>query len=186
VPVLAPAGPFERIVALAERAGTALAETLREHGLALGRDVAIVISADAVHYGEDFQHTPFGPGGEEARARAVAGDRRVLLERIAGAVTRERVRALYETFVDPENPDAYRLTWCGRFSIPFGMLLLAETAGALGSGSVLAEPIAYATSVGWPELPLHAVGLGPTAPASLHHFVGHPAVRFRLAGTSAG
>jgi hypothetical protein len=83
--------------------------------------------------------------------------------------------------VDPADPDTYRLPWCGRFSIPFGMLLLAATARASGCGVVRAEPLAYATSVSGPELPLRPLGMGPTAPANLRHFVGHPAVGFRAA-----
>ena len=51
---------------------------------------------------------------------------------IAGPLSVEKVRALYGTFVDPAEPDAYRLSWCGRFSIPFGMLLVLQTAKALG------------------------------------------------------
>jgi MEMO1 family protein len=91
-------------------------------------------------------------------------------------VTPQKVRALYETFVDPADPDTYRLSWCGRFSIPFGMLLLRRTSEALGLPPPVGTPVAYATSVGAPELRVRAVGLGETAPANLYHFVGYPAV----------
>ena len=30
----------------------------------LGRDLAIVVSSDAVHYGPDFDHAPFGTDAE--------------------------------------------------------------------------------------------------------------------------
>jgi hypothetical protein len=47
-------------------------------------------------------------------------------------------------------------------------------------GPLTGHPLAYATSVGWPELPVRDLGLGATAPASLYHFVSYPAVAFTL------
>lgn len=176
VPILAPAAPFERIEEIASRLGDALAAAMKKRGLKLGKDVAIVISADAIHYGADFKQVPFGDGGIEAYTKAVARDRDLLTGPLAGPVSVEKVRALYGTFVDPDDPDTYRLSWCGRFSIPFGMLLLRRTAEALGLPAPVGMPVAYATSVGAPELRLRASGLGETAPANLYHFVGYPAV----------
>jgi AmmeMemoRadiSam system protein B len=175
VPILAPAGKFEKIEAIAARLGDALAASMTKRGLKLGRDVAIVISADAVHYGPDFRHVPFGDGGVEAYRKAVARDRELLTGPFAGALSVEKARTLFGAFVDPAEPDTYRLSWCGRFSIPFGMLVLHQASKALGLGAPTGMPIAYATSVGAPELRVRDVGLGATAPASLYHFVGYPA-----------
>lgn len=177
VPIIVPAARFERLDELAGRLADALAGACRARGLTLGKDVAIVISADAVHYGADFRHTPFGEGGIEAYERAVRHDVS-LLRSLAGPLSRERTRKLFSEFVDPEHPDDYRLTWCGRFSIPFGLLLVEKTAALLGAPRPMGHPVAYATSVGQPELPVRDIGLGPTAPANLYHFVGQPAVAF--------
>jgi AmmeMemoRadiSam system protein B len=176
VPILAPATRFERLEAIARRLGVALASSMTKRGLKLGADVAIVISADAVHYGPDFKQVPFGDGGVDAYTRALARDRDLLTGPFAGPISLEKIRALYGTFVDPEDPDTYRLSWCGRFSIPFGMLLLRETAKGLGLGTPVGMPVAYATSVGAPELRVRGTGMGETAPANLYHFVGYPAV----------
>ena len=46
------------------------------------------------------------------------------------------------------------------------------------AGRADAWPLAYETSLSAPELPLREVGLGVTAPATLEHFVGYPAVAF--------
>ena len=105
---------------------------------------------------------------------------------LAGAISPEKVRRLFAEFVNPERPDEYRLTWCGRFSVPLGLLLLESTAEALGEGSPVGHPVAYATSVGSPELPVRDVGLGPTAPANLYHFVGYPAAAFTLPARRSG
>jgi hypothetical protein len=39
-------------------------------------------------------------------------------------------------------------------------------------------PVALGVSVDTPELAVRDVGVGPTAPANLYHFVTHPAVAF--------
>ena len=176
IPVLVPAMPWARMHSLAATAARALRQLLSTRGLSLGRDVKVAISADAIHYGEDFAHTPFGPGGTDAYERAVERDLSILRDPIHGPVVDERIKRLYETFVDPGDPDTYRVTWCGRFSIPFGLLLLRELTAAEGAqqGSARAEAVAYSTSVGWPELPVRGCGLGTTAPSNLHHFVGYP------------
>jgi len=180
VPIIVPASSFPRLREMAEHLGTALASRLRDRGWRLGRDVAVVISTDGVHYGSDFKHTPYGEGGVEAYVRATDQDRSLLRGLLAGPVEPEKVRRLYETFVDPANPDLYRLTWCGRFAVPFGMLLLESAARGLGQGRPTGQPVAYATSVGSPELPVRDLGLGPTAPANLYHFVGYPAAAFTV------
>ncbi len=172
VPVLVGPARFEELVEMAAAFAYALGEALDERGWVLGKDVAIAISADAIHYGADFQQTRFGPGGPEAYAQARALDHALLTGPLAGPVTREKIRAAYETWVDPEHPANYRWTWCGRFSIPFGLLVLEQLGGAHG------WPLAYATSAGSPELPLYDLGFGITAPADYGHFVGYPAAAY--------
>jgi AmmeMemoRadiSam system protein B len=180
VPIIVPASRFSRLAELANHLGGALADAMRQHGWQLGRDVAVAISSDAVHYGLDFQHVPFGEGGIEAYEKAVARDRSLLTGPLAGPVTVEKMRELAATFVNPDDPDEYRLTWCGRFAIPFGLLTLPATAQALGDGEVEGHAIAYATSVGAPELPVRTLGMGDTAPANLYHFVGYPAAAYTV------
>jgi len=180
VPIIVPAASFERMEQLSREAASALAAVMRERGLKLGADVAIAISSDAVHYGADFAYAPFGEGGVTAYVNACNRDLEVLAG-LAGPLSPERARAFYDACVDPADPARYRLTWCGRFAIPLGMLLLHDTAAALGVGAPVGTAISYATSVGQPELPLREVGLGETAPANLYHFVGYPAAAFTLA-----
>ncbi len=180
VPIIVPASSFPRLQELADHLGGALASVLKSHGWKMGRDVAVAISSDAVHYGPDFKYTPFGEGGVEAYVKATDQDRSLLRGVLAGPVSAEKVRRAYETFVNPEDPNQYRLTWCGRFAVPLGMLFLESTARSLGIKGVIAHPIAYGTSVGTPELPVRDLGMGPTAPANLYHFVGYPAAAFSL------
>jgi len=174
VPIIVPAASFERFQELADALSTALATAMGARDWQLGRDLAVAISADAVHYGPDFNHTPFGDGGVDAYVKACDRDRHILAATLAGELSDDRIRAFFSTCVDPDDPGNYRLTWCGRFSIPFGLMLTSRLAARTGAGTAMGVPVAYATSVGWPELDVRDTGLGETAPANLYHFVGQP------------
>ncbi|MGZ5072094.1 MAG: AmmeMemoRadiSam system protein B [Usitatibacter sp.] len=178
VPIIVPAASFERLQEMAKELGAALADGMGKRGERLGRDVAIVISADATHYGDDFKFTPYGAGGVDALGKAVEADRKLMRETLGGMFAVEKARAFYETVVDPADPDRYRRTWCGRFSVPLGMLLVGETAKRLGMDAPRTVPLALGVSVDTPELAVREVGVGPTAPANLYHFVMHPALAF--------
>ena len=178
VPVIIPAASFEQLSEMAARLGEALAASMQKHGLELGRDVAIVISADGTHYGDDFKFSPYGAGGRDAFDKSLEDDRRLMRETLGGLISAEKARAFYATVVDPANPDQYRRTWCGRFSVTLGTLLVNETAQRLGLGTPRTVPVALGVSVDTPELAVRDVGLGPTAPANLYHFVMHPALAF--------
>jgi AmmeMemoRadiSam system protein B len=178
VPILVPSASFPRLRELASHVGQALAASMRKREWVLGRDVAVVISSDGVHYGNDFAYTPYGEGGVEAYTKAVARDRELLTGPLAGPVSPEKAESFFAAIVDPQNPDNYRIPWCGRFSIPFGLLLLGATARELGLPPPVGSAIAFGTSVGGPELPVKPLGMGATAPANLYHFVGYPGVVF--------
>ena len=183
VPIIVPAAHFDRLEELADHLGAALDAELAARKWRMGRDLAIAISADAIHYGPDFKQVVYGEGGLDAYQRAVAKDRELMTGPLAGPLTLSKIRALYGTFVDPEHPDDYRWTWCGRFSIPLGLLTLERIARAAGGAT--GHPIAYGTSVGWPELGLRDLGMAPTSPSNLYHFVGYPGVAFTVAGAAA-
>jgi AmmeMemoRadiSam system protein B len=180
VPVIIPVMSFARMDTLASHLAVALSEVMTKHGLKLGKDVAIAISSDAVHYGDDFQYTKFGEGGVEAYVKACDQDRALLRGPLAGPVTTAKAEQFFSTCVDPEHPANYRLPWCGRFSIPFGLLLLERTTAALGLPTPVGHPLCYGTSISAPELKLKEVGMGVTAEADLYHFVGYPAVAYTL------
>lgn len=174
LPILVPTMDFPRMKELAAHLADALGSVLRERGIGLGRDVQVVISSDAVHYGTDFDYVPFGEGGPEACLLARAQDRHLMREFLRGRVTEKKARGLFEKLVDPKDPGRYRIPWCGRFTLPFGMLVLRNLSQAT---PLRAVPAAYAASVDGPE-PHWPGGPGRTAPAHLRHFVGYPAAWF--------
>jgi len=173
VPIIVPAAPCSRFTELASTLGEVLAQAMSKKGWVLGQDVSIVISADGTHYGSDFDYTPYGEGGVDAYVKVAKRDRQLLKGTLAGKMSTKKAKKFYTACVDPQNPDQYRMPWCGRFSIPFGLLLLNETAKNLGLNTVKGWPLVFGTSVGGPILGTE-IGIGTTAPSNLYHFVSFP------------
>jgi len=178
VPIIIPTASFARLQSMATHLGGALAAVMKRHKLQLGRNVAVVISTDGTHYGGDFSYTPFGAGGVEALAKAMAQDRSLIESALTGPLGIDKAQKFFAAVVNPDKPDEYRMPWCGRFSVPFGLMFLAETAKRLGVGVLRGLPLALGVSVDTPELKTRDVGVAPTAPANLYHFVTQPAVAF--------
>ncbi len=177
LPFLVPEMSPERMAESASALAKAVAEVTGEKKMQLGKDYQVVISADAVHYGADFDYTPFGEGGVEAYQRAVSQDLAIIEGPLKGTLKPETVFAIMN---DPKHPDKRRVMWCGRFSVPFGLAFLKRLAEQ-SDLRLEARPAAYATSIGWPELKVGPDGPRRTAPSNLYHFVGYPGVVIDIA-----
>lgn len=182
VPILVPHMGWPAIEELSDELAGALTTIMRAKRWRLGKDLAIVVSSDAVHYGPDFDHAPFGTD-TEAYEQAVARDLRLVHEHLEGPLDADKLHGLLDVLVDPDSLD-YHLPWCGRFSIPLGLELLRKLALATEGDLPYGALLRYGTSLSEPELPVsqaaRAAGLGYTAPSNLHHWVGYAAVGFRL------
>lgn len=181
VPILLPFAEFDRLAALAERVGEALAEATERRHLAPGVDVAILISSDAVHYGDEGwggrAFADFGVDGAAYDA-AVARDLALIENHLAGPVELERLQA-FSTSVLAEDVHEYRIPWCGRFSIPFGLALVRAFALARGLPVPAGTLLRYGTTLDPGRTDWPVPGLGATAPASLHHWVGFASIGYR-------
>lgn len=181
VPILVPYANWEQLSALAGDFSSALAGVMTANGWRLGRDVAIVVSSDAVHYGPDFDHAPFGTDAA-AYQRGVDRELDLVKKHLEGPLKPDRLESLLGTLVDPLHPRTYRLPWCGRFSVPFGLEVLRRVAQSTGLPNPEGHFLRSATSLSEPELPVSQetkeAGLGTTAPSNLHHWVGYLAVGF--------
>jgi len=94
VPVIIPAASFERLRDMAGHLAGALSGAMKRRDWQLGRDVAIVISADGTHYGEDFKFTPYGRGGMKAYAKAVGEDRKLMRETLGGIFRVQKAKGI--------------------------------------------------------------------------------------------
>ncbi len=181
VPVLVPYMNWEQLSRLSDELADALTTSMKRRGWELGRDLAIVVSSDAVHYGEDFDHAPFGADAQAYR-RAVKREHDLIDLHLEGDLEPSRLRGLLYELVDESDVRRYRLPWCGRFSVPFGLELLRKTAQRTGLSVPRGHLLRYGTSLSDPEPAVsdaaRQAGLGYTAPSNFHHWVGYAALGY--------
>jgi AmmeMemoRadiSam system protein B len=180
VPILVPYMSLSRLEELADRTGAALGAAMKKRGLKLGRDVAIVISSDMVHYGDaGWKGKSFAELGTNGAAydAAVARDLALIRDDLEGPVSPEKLAALYGALVKDDFHE-YRISWCGRFSIPFGLAALRATALSLGAPVPSGALLRYGTTLDPGAVDYGVKGMGATAPANLHHWVGFASIAY--------
>ncbi len=183
VPVLVPYLSWRQLETLSDALAHALSDALDRRGWQLGRDLAIVISNDSVHYGADFDHAPFGSDAA-AYQQGVDRDLALVSEHLVGPVHSDALQAFQHTLVDQDDVRRYRIPWCGRFSVPFGLEVLRKVAAGQGLPAPEGVLLRYGTTLSEPELPVsdatRRAGLGYTARANLHHWVGFVSVGYTV------
>ncbi|HOX24888.1 MAG TPA: AmmeMemoRadiSam system protein B [Candidatus Krumholzibacteria bacterium] len=183
VPILVAGMEFDTLREAAGTLAAALAAICRERGWQPGRDLALAISADAVHYGcEGWGATGYAPFGCDERGHAAARQQDLTLAdaTLAGPLDDAGIASYVRLVWNPARPsdpaDPYRITWCGLYSIPFGLTVLCRWLDATGAAACRGELLRYGDSVSDGRLDLPAARLGVTAPATLAHWVGYPAL----------
>lgn len=183
VSVLVPYMAWDTIDRLAAEFARALESIIKQNGWTLGEDIALICSADAVHYGDagwgGQNYAEFGTDTAGYRA-AVDRDVRMAADHLCGPVEPGRLESFLSRCVDTADVTKYTITWCGRFSIPFGLNVASRLAAALENRTLSGTLLDYGTSVSEISLDLEEIpGLGVTAPNNLHHFVGYAAIGYR-------
>lgn len=180
VSVLVPYMSWERLRELAEKTASVLGRAMDERGLVLGEDVAILISSDSVHYGDQGwggkSFAAFGVG-QEGYDRGVERDRRLIDDHLAGPIALGKLENLYRSLVKVDFHE-YEISWCGRFSIPFGVALLHLLPRPAGRPPVRGIALRYGTTLDPGPFDPGVPGLGFTAEANLRHWVGFAAVGY--------
>lgn len=181
VPILVTRLAGESFNEAAEALAAALHAEFAANGMKLGRDVAVIISADCVHYGDegwgDRCYAEFGVD-REGYENGVAQDIDIALSTLAGKVSRSRIDRFRDRVDSYEFEYPYRIPWCGVYSIPFGLTLLEELCELEGRETPLGIMLDYSTSMEPGRLGLEETGLGPTSIATLRHWVGYASIGY--------
>jgi MEMO1 family protein len=183
VPILVPFMSFARMNDLALPLASTLAAILDEDGLDWGSDVALVSSTDAVHYGDEgWGGKNFACYGADAKgyAAALEHEARIMSDCFDGELHPDRIERFTRYTLDDHDHREYKWTWCGRYSVPFGLLVAWHLAKARGAAPLSGTILGYATSLDNQRIKVDDLdGMGVTAPATLRHWVGYASVGFR-------
>ncbi|HEX2867988.1 MAG TPA: AmmeMemoRadiSam system protein B [Ignavibacteriales bacterium] len=171
-PIMVTQMPFEMMDKISSDLSEIIANYIKKNNLTPGKDIAFLISSDATHYGEDFKFTPYGQD-EKAHKTATERDQYVAKTYLNKTLDVQAVNALNNALTTSQQDAGYQApTWCGRFSVPFGLLTTVKTLEKLGlkaSGKVLRNSDTWTEGI----LPIKRTNLGTTAPFSLKHWCGH-------------
>jgi len=182
VPILIPDMSFDKMDELGGSLALALTKIMQELDLGWNKDIAIVISNDAVHYGnEDWGGQNYAPFGCDSAGykKALAHEYEIINDCLLGEITRSKLRQFNEYTVQDTNFRAYKWTWCGRYSVPFGLLTAFYLEQNLRSYPMKGILLGYGNSIMQPAIPVEDLNMGTTAIASMNHWVGYAAIGYK-------
>jgi len=173
--ILVPFISFDQLDEIAKKLADALHLLFQENDWKWGKDFAIIISNDAVHYGDkDWGSSQLNYFGGDSTGYQMAMDyENFLIEQcLQGSLQREKIKALYRYLNDSGNYKKSKWAWCGRFSVPMG-LLTSYYLQQFYRIELIGEKIGYTTSIDHDHIRVNDLNMGQTAPANIHHWVGY-------------
>ncbi|MBI4646956.1 MAG: AmmeMemoRadiSam system protein B, partial [Bacteroidia bacterium] len=182
VPVLVTNMPYSAMDSIAAIFSYALIKAAKEKHLQWGKDYAVVISNDCVHYGdEDWGGNNFAWYGADSSGykKATEHEFEIINNCLSGEVTPAKIQKFCDYTVETDDFRKYKWTWCGRYSIPFGLLAIYYLKQSLLTQEISGVFIDYATSIDHKTINLKDIGLGTTAKANIRHWVGYAAIGYR-------
>ncbi|MFK7926136.1 MAG: AmmeMemoRadiSam system protein B [Bacteroidia bacterium] len=182
IPILVPYMKFADMDRISEALTEGLAKIMAAKNLKWGEDIAIVISNDAVHYGDEGwggkNLAPFGSdslGNAQAREK----DKKIIAECLSEEITTAKIKRFTEYSVQPADYKEYQWVWCGRYSVPFGMLVANKMTLLQKGVAINGKLLDYRTSITNPHIEVSDLGMGHTAPANQHHWVAYCGIGYK-------
>lgn len=183
ISILVPYMTFNRMTQIAAPLSKAIAKVAETHQIKWGNDFAIAISNDCVHYGDrkwsGKNYAPFGADTSGYRT-ATNFDMNIISECLIDQLDPQRIKRFFEYTVDKTDYRKYAWTWCGRYSVPMGLLTGYYLSNDISRRPLYGTMLRYGTSISKIPLQVKDIGMGMTAPANIHHWVGYVAIGYRF------
>lgn len=178
IPILVPYMSPDRM----KEAGLQLADAIRQishqRSLEFGKDISLLITSDAVHYGnEEWGGKDYAWFGcdKVGNSRAVSREMEIIDNCLTGKVTEEKIALFSRYTLSDDDWREYKWSWCGRYSIPAGLYTAYYL---LGPDMPEGKLVAYSTSIQNSHIDFTDIGMGTTAIATACHWVGYPAIGY--------
>ena len=171
-PIMVTGMNFRNMVKASVELSKHIISYMRENNLKLGEDIFFLISADANHYGRDFDNIKFGED-ERAHRLGTGSDKKIAETYLSGKITKSKIAGLAGKLWGATYKDYGDRVWCGKYAIPFGLLTILKVVLSIESGkSLTGDVLLYTDTYSEGVIPLKKPGYGITAPFSLKHWVG--------------
>ncbi len=180
VPILVPYISYAGIDSISAHLAQAVHEILKAKNWTYGKDVAIVISNDAVHYGDEEWggSTTMAPMGTDSAGTEQARqmDLEIIDKCLTDELTADKIKLFTEYTVQQEDYKEYKWVWCGRYSVPFG-LSFANKLNLLETGQPLTGTfLGYQTSIDHPLIEVEDIGMTVSALSTNRHWVAYTSI----------
>ncbi|MFI2743657.1 AmmeMemoRadiSam system protein B [Zhouia sp. PK063] len=181
IPVLVPYNTFENMERYAADFSKVLYKIMKENKLTYGKDIAVVISNDAIHYGnKDWGGNNLAPFGTDSigSEKALQKDQKIIAECLTDSISPDKIQLFNEYTVQPDNYMQYQWTWCGRYAVPFGLMMANNLNELLYKQSLNGHLIDYRSSLKDKHINTSDIGMGVTAPAKTTHWVAYTGISY--------
>lgn len=181
IPVLVPHMHYKKISEISSQLAKVIGKIVKKNKWKWGKDFAFAISSDSVHYGDE------GWGGKnfalfgtdkEGYKKAIGHEMEIINNCLTGEITPEKIELFTKYTVNERDHRKYKWTWCGRYSIPLGLMTSYYLKNILKE-ELKGIFVGYATSIDHPHVKVDDLQMGVTAPANLHHWVGYTAIGYK-------
>ncbi|HYA49529.1 MAG TPA: AmmeMemoRadiSam system protein B [Burkholderiales bacterium] len=176
-PIMVAPMPFAKMEEISTKLAGVIAAYMTERHLTPGKDIFFLISADGNHYGKDFNNLAFGEG-EKAWEAGRSFDQRLIGSYLTGTMDSGKVEGLTRELWGKTYLDYRSSYWCGKYSIPFGLLAVEKVVGLTAHRKIAGRLFRYSDTYSEGALPLKKLGMGTTGPFSLRHWVSFSSIGF--------
>jgi AmmeMemoRadiSam system protein B len=182
VSILVPYMNFQRMEKISSTLAKAIRNISARYQWTWGKDFTFAISNDCVHYGDQgWRGRDFAKfGADTAGFRSATNfDMNIISECLIDQLDPQRIRRFYQYTVQQDNYKEYAWTWCGRYSVPFGLLTAFHLQKLTKRSSLEGIMLRYSTSISHRGISVDDLGMGVTNPANIHHWVGYVGIGYR-------
>ncbi len=182
VSILVPYMSSTRMDTIAEHLAAAIKSVAENNKFTWGKDFSILITTDAVHYGdEEWGGSNYAPFGCDSAGyqQAVAHEHEIIDNCFTGELSNENANRFYNYTVQSDNFKEYKWTWCGRYSVPMGLKTAWQLQQLSHAEPLVGIPLGYENSISQNHLPVNDLNMGRTAVSTPHHWVGYASVGFK-------
>lgn len=179
VPILVPYINYETIDKISNDLAVAVNAILKEKNWQYGKDVAVVISNDAVHYGDEEwgggNLAPYGTdeaGTEKARQQ----DLEIIEKTLTNELSADKIKHFTEYTVQADDYKEYKWVWCGRYSVPFGLSFANKLNMMVNNEALSGTFLGYQTSIDHELINIEDLGMRTTALFTNRHWVAYTSI----------
>ena len=180
VPILVPYMDYKTIDNISDSLSKIVNVLLKEQDLTFGKDLAVVISNDAVHYGNEDWGANLAPYGVTTKGTQKARqlDIEIIQNCLVNKLTTNKIERFTKYTVQPDNYKEYKWVWCGRYSVPFGLDFANKLNLQINNTPLHGDFIDYQSSIDHDLIEVEDLGMGTTARANQKHWVAYASIKY--------